>query len=186
MLEPRERVLAAVDELAAEARVDAWRRQELAWLADRDAGDLESVFSLAELVWLGRPPASADLPAWGVSALALEGCLCTWFPAPGDWRDYAGRPGLGLIATQVADLTLRVAELLRELDLPAVLTPYVLSAATLEFVDRVHPSYDDDWRTLVETARALTRARVEDYMATLAVGGPMIPDGDRLPEEDRR
>jgi len=121
-----------------------------------------------------------------VSAIPLEGCLCTSFPAPGDWRNYAGRPGMGLIGTQVADLTLRVAELLHELDLPAVLTPYVLSAATLEFVDRVQPSYEDDWRTLVVTARALTRERVEDYMATLAVGGPLIPDGDWPPEEARR
>jgi len=177
---------AALDALAAEARMDAWRRRELAWLADRGAGDLEGAFSLPELVWLGRPPSSADLAAWGVSALAVDGCLCTWFPAPGDWRNYAGRPGMGLVGAQVADLTLRVAEILNELALPAVLTPYVLSAATLEFVDRVQPSHDDDWRTLVATARALTRERVEDYMATLAVGGPLIPDGERPREDDRR
>ena len=182
--------VAALDALAAEARVDAWRRQELAWLAGRDTAGLERAFSLAELVWLGRPPASTDLSPWGVSAIALDGCLCTRFPSPDDWRNYAGRPGMGLIGTRVADLTLRVAELVAELDLPAVLTPYVLSAATLEFVDRVRPAYDDDWRTLVATARALTRERVEDYMATLAVGGPLIPDRDRrpapAPEEDRR
>jgi len=177
---------AALDALAAEAGVDAWRRRELAWLAARGADDLQKAFSLAELVWLGRPPASADLAAWGVSAIPVEGCLCTWFPAPGDWRNYAGRAGMGLVGAQVADLTLRVAELVGALDLPAALTPYVLSVATLEFVDRVQPAYDDDWRTLVATARALTRERVEDYMATLAVGGPLIPDGDWRPEEERR
>ena len=77
-------------------------------------------------------------------------------PAPEDWTSYAGRPGAGLITAEVADLTLRVAEIVAELKLPAALTPAVLSVATLEFVDRVQPADEDDWRTLVTTAGRLT------------------------------
>lgn len=176
----------ALEALVQEARLDGWRRQELVWLAANGSDRVTEVFSLAELVWLGRPPPSVDLAAWGMSALATRGCLCTRFPAPGEWRNYAGRPGLGLIAAEVADLTLRVAELLAELELPATLTRDVLSAATLEFVDRVEPAHEDDWRTLVITARRLTRERVEDYMSALAAGGPLIPDGAADPRELRR
>ena len=178
---------AALDALAAEAHLDGWRRQELGWLARRGRGGaaVEAVFSLAELVWLGHPPPSVDLAAWGVSAVPVTGCLCTRFPAPEDWSTYAGRPGAGLLAAEVADLTLRVTELVAELRLPASLTPSVLSVATLEFVDRVQPADQDDWRTLVTTARRLTRERIEDYIAALAVGGPLIADSDGSEREVR-
>ena len=110
----------------------------------------------------------------------MTGCLCTRFPAPEDWTSYAGRPGAGLLTAEVADLTLRVAELVAELRLPAALTPAVLSVATLEFVDRVQPADEDDWRTLVTTARpSHAGSGSRTTSAALAVGGPLIADSER-------
>jgi hypothetical protein len=177
---------ARLDALAEAARLDGWRRQQLRWLRTHDPARMTDVVSLAELVRIGGVADGVDLRAWGVGVQPVNGCLCTWFPAPNDWHSYTGRPGLGLIGAQVADLTLRVAELMKALDLPAALTPAVLSAATLDFVDGVEPAYDDDWPALVAAARALTRERVEDYTAALTIGGPLIPDaggrdGDRRP-----
>jgi hypothetical protein len=65
-----------------------------------------------------------------------------------------GRPQLGLIATAVPGLNLRVAVLLHDLQLAAGLAKSVLSVAVQELIDRARPSDADDWLTVVRAARA--------------------------------
>jgi hypothetical protein len=74
------------------------------------------------------------------------------------------------------DLNLRVAVVLHDLRLPAGLAKDVLLAATQDFIDETAPTDADDWLTLVRTAQALKRERVEDYVAALAAAGPLWPD----------
>ena len=103
-----------------------------------------------------------------MSALAWEGCLCLQFSPPGSWVLWTGRPQLGLLAANVVDLNLRIAEALHDLRLPAPLARYVLAAAVQDFIDDVQPTDANDWLTLVQSAQSLSRDRIEDYVAAAA------------------
>jgi hypothetical protein len=76
----------------------------------------------------------------------------------------------------VSDLNLRVAMILNELGLPAPLERPVLAAAVQDFIDEVAPADSNDWLSLAQAAQALTRQRVDDYVAAAAaVDGPLVP-----------
>ena len=82
---------------------------------------------------------------------------------------------LGVLAGTVPDLHLRVAATLNELHLPAVLGKAVLASVVQAYIDRVHPSDDDDWFGLVRTAGAFPRESIEDAIAALTSDGPLVP-----------
>ena len=165
---------AAVDELG----LDGWRRRSLVWSL-RDPETVASQFSLVELVWLGGGAGAADLDAWGTAALYSHGCICTRFPSARAWRVLAGRPQLPMMASAMADLNLAMAALFQDLGVPSALVPSVLSFAMQEFIDEVSGTGGGDWRRLVQSARTLSRQRVEDYVsATSAVDGPLVPEED--------
>ena len=130
---------------------------------------------MTELLYLGGGPAAA-LDAWGMSAIASSGCVCTRLAPPNEWRTLLGRPQVGLMAATVADLNLHVAVMLRELRLPSALAKSVLVAAVQDFIDEVRPTDANDWLTLVRTAQAVPRERIEDYVAAAAADGPLIPE----------
>jgi hypothetical protein len=104
--------------------------------------------------------------------------------APGGWALLSGRPQLGLAASVLPDLNLRVAVLLKELGLPAPLAKVVLSGAMQDFIDEARPTDDDDWLSLSRTARALTRERIEDYVAAATAVGPLMPDARTTPGQE--
>jgi hypothetical protein len=166
---------APFESIAADAALDPRRRRAVQWAIAHDPDRVESLFSLTELLYLGGVPQS-PLDAWGMADLPISGCLCTKLAVPGVWTRLTGRPQLGLLATAVADLNLRVAIVLRELKLPAAIERHVLSAAMQDFIDDVRPADTDDWLTLVRTAQKVTRERIEDYVAAVAAEGPLVPD----------
>jgi len=77
------------------------------------------------------------------------------------------------MAALAPDLHLRVAELLAEMDLPARLAPSVLAMAAEDLAHGGAPAYVDDPLAVARFARSLTRARMEDYVAALAVNGSL-------------
>lgn len=162
------------NEIIHEVHMDGWRARALGWAIVHDPTRITGLFSLTELLSLGGANGQ-DLNVWGVSSLALHGCLCSRLPAPGIQSALVGRPQLGLLSSAVADLHLRVVLALRELELPASLTKSVLAGALREFLDRVRPAHHDDWLTLVRTAQLVTRERIEDYVASATAGGPLRP-----------
>jgi hypothetical protein len=81
-----------------------------------------------------------------------------------------------LLIAAVADLNLRVAAALAEMNLPAGLAKSVLSFAVQDFVDRVPVLHADDWLTRVRAAQALPREQIEDYVSAATVEGPLLPD----------
>lgn len=164
-----------VNALAREIAMDGWRVRALQWTIRHDPQRIGSFFSMTDLLYLGGGR-GADLQAWGMSAVSSLGCICTQLAAPGAWTALIGRPQLGLLGTTVADLNLRVAVMLHDLQLPAGLAKSVLAAAVQDFIDRVQPSDTDDWLTLVRTAQSLSRERIEDYVAAATAGGPLVPD----------
>jgi hypothetical protein len=160
-------------EMAAAVRMDGWRRRALAWTIAHDPQRLESMFSLTELLYLGRAPVR-DLHAWGMAAVTSAGCLCTQLAPPNQWRLLLGRPQLGLMASTVPDLNLHVAMMLHELRLPAAIAKSVLTAAVQDFIDETRPTDFNDWLTLVRGAQAVPRDRIEDYVAAVTAQGPLI------------
>jgi hypothetical protein len=159
--------------------MDGWRRRAAIWSLAHDPTRAATMFSLGELLALGGGASSDTLDAWGMAAFVTTGCLCTRFSAPGGWWNLTGRPQLGLLATSVADLNLHVGLVLRELGLPAAITPYVLEAAVQDYIDEVRPADNADWLTLVRAAQAIPRERIEDYVAALTAHGPLIPDPEK-------
>ena len=153
-----------------------WRRRALLWMLAHEPDRVGSIFSMTELLVLGRGPIG-DLDAWGMSALASSGCFCTRLAPPSQWRSLVGRPQLGLMAATVADVNLHVAVMLRELRLPAAIAKAVLSAAVQDFIDEVRPTDFNDWLTLVRAAQGVPRERIEDYVAIASADGPLVPAG---------
>jgi hypothetical protein len=165
-----------LERLADDIQMEGGRRRATAWTLAHEPDQMAAMFSLGELLRLGDPDHEVDLDPWGMAALASSGCLCIAMPSPGQWIPATGRPQLGLMAVALADLNLHVARMLRELGLPAPLAKYVLGAAMQDFIDEVRPTDADDWLTLARTARLVSRERIEDYIAAVTAGGPLVPD----------
>ena len=169
-----ERAVSQLDAVRELLHLDGWRYRAVLWAVSHD-GDALSFFSLGELMQLGGLPAGVSVQGWGPAAWRTDLCLCSELNIPNRWMILAGRPGLGLTATQMPDLTLHVALLLHDRSLPASLTRDVLLAATTDFIDEVKPTDDDDWLTLVRTAQSWPTSRIDDYIAALSAGGPLLP-----------
>ena len=171
----------AFDTIADELSIEGWRRRALRWMLAHEADRVPMMFSLTDLLTLGggRP---TDFGAWGMSMLAVQGCVCSRLTPPGQWPTLLGRPPLGLTATAVADVHLHVAIMLKEMRLPAAVAKVVLSGAVQDFIDDARPTDDSDWVSLVRSARAATRDRIEDYIAGATAAGPFVPDSRRVPD----
>ena len=164
-----------VDALVQEIAMDGWRVRALRWTIRHAPERTGSFFSMTDLLYLGGAR-GMDLNPWGMSGLTVLGCICTHLAPPGLSTALVGRLPAGLLTTTVADLNLRVAVALAELQLPAALAKSVLAVAVQDFVDRVQPSDLSDWLTRVRSAQDLSRERIEDFVATATVGGPLVPD----------
>jgi hypothetical protein len=164
------------DEAADEIRMDGWRRRAGRWAIAHDAALVPSFFSLIELLYLGAPPPDLALNTWGMARDASDACVCIDAPTPGHDAIVVGRPQLGLIAAEVADINLHVAEQLRARGLPASLTPGVLAGAILDYIEQVRPAHPADWLTLVRAAQAIPDDRLDDYVAALTTDGPLAPE----------
>ncbi len=163
---------AAADRIGAER----WRRRLMRWAASREPATVGRYLSLGEILALGSSPemwTKAD--AWGVPGRALDGSLGTRLPMPLAWHSMVGRRGAAAMPAQVPDLPLRIAEVLAELKLPAVLAHGVLQYAAWDVSCRVRMTYPDDWLELMHTAQALTADEVTDYVSALTADGAMVP-----------
>ena len=162
--------------LAEEAGVSTAIRQTLPWTLTRTPDLAESLFGLRDFMWLGKPTvAAASLDHWGLYAEAMSNRLTTAMPPPVPWESFGGRADGGLIAAQLPDLTLRLAEETARLKLPAQLIPALLTYATQDFWHDVDSRFPDDWPAMARQALALSPSRVEDYVAALAGDGPLRP-----------
>ncbi len=167
-----------LDQLAVTAGVGESRRQVLSWMASRGDAPVEEVFTLAEVLRLGRSDTASDdqsYRAWGMTNEPFDGCYCQAFPDATAWENFTGRPGSGQIAAWLPDLMLRLAELFAEIGAPAALLPATYAYAAQDFVDEAPAMHTDDGGALVQQARALQRVRVEDYLAAVAARGPLRP-----------
>jgi hypothetical protein len=162
--------------LADEVALTSASRQTLGWTLASFPEARPSLFSTRDLLWLGRPRVDrATLARWGVISDPVDGRLATRFDTPTSWDHLAGRPDMGVLATQVPDLTLRLVEATAEKQVPAALIPALLLFATQDYWHEVEARFADDWPAMVRGAAAITTGRVEDYVAALASAGPLRP-----------
>jgi hypothetical protein len=175
----RQQVQAAADasalgRLAMRVSMSESRRELLAWTLQKEPAQVPALFSTAEMFWLGSNDRPFDrLDAWGTSFEPQSGCYCLRFPAAGAWDHAVGRVGGRLLGSAVPDLTLRVAEHMAALKVPAALFPGVLALATQDFIDGAPPIFDDDWVGIVGYAGRLSREMVQDYVAAVVAAGPV-------------
>ena len=168
--------LAEVRRLADEAGLSHAVKQTLPWTLTRTPELVPALFGLRDMMWLGAPSVPLQrLDRWGVYAESLHVRLGTAMPAPVSWEHLGGRADGGLIATQLPDLTLRLAEETARMKLPAALIPGLLTYATQDFWHDVDSRFPDDWPAMARQALALSSSRVEDYVAALAGDGPLRP-----------
>ncbi len=170
------RTPAAVLALADEIGLTGVRRTLLGWSAAHDAGRVPALLSLSELLWLGQEtrPLDPSLHVWGASAEPRLGCLCRQLPAHRTLDMFAGRWDSGIFASAFSDLTLRLGEVLAEMQMPAPLVASVLPAATIDFIDGVISRGPDDYRGLHEFVQTIKPDRVELYLALLTTDGPLV------------
>jgi hypothetical protein len=165
------------DETLGGAGITGWRAQVLRWAWSSEHDALPQLVARSELAWLGAgEPLPASVSAWGAPAYTIDGEWALRFPGPEPIDALAGRQAAAYLPGRFADLTLRLAEIMSELQVPSPLTREVLRTALQRFVDDARPAYPDDWLALVRLAAALTRAQVEDYVYALTVtDGPLVP-----------
>jgi hypothetical protein len=161
------------NDVADKSGLSGWRREALKWSLTQGKGDMGEAFTLVDLFWLGAD--GSELHAWGAASQSLTGCLCLAIPDPVAWENLTGRPGAGLMATLGIDVTLRLADALAERKLPAALLAGLLAFAMQDVVDEANPAYFDDWPAFSRAARAITQDRIDDYIAALSAGGPLVP-----------
>jgi hypothetical protein len=163
--------------IADEIRLSPARRTLLSWTAARRPEWLPAFLAPVEVFWLGLEGASpgTTLHAWGAPVGARTGCACLRLDAPRALDALAGRRYAAILASGFPDLNLRLAELLSELHVPAALLAPVLAAATLDLVTNADVRDRDDRRGLETFVWALRRDAVEQYLALLTTGGPLVP-----------
>lgn len=166
-----------IDRIAAEAGLNEWRRESLAWTIAHQRELVPSHFSLLELLWLGAPrnTSAVALDAWGATTLRATGCLCLELPRPATGDYLAGRPVSGMLGLRGSEVALRVAEALAEAKLPASLAPGVLAFAMQDVLDSARLAYHDDWTEFSRAAGAIDKDLIADYISALAAGGPLLP-----------
>jgi hypothetical protein len=162
-------------ELVTRLAIGERRAQAAAWTGAHDASTLTQLFTLTELVLLGRRGDDPVPSEWGVSRAPLDGSLALAFPDPPAPQRYSGRSGAGLMATRVADVNIRVLEALEERHLPVALAPGVLAAMLQDVLDDARLAYFDDWLSLSREVQALGDDQIGDYVSALTADGPLVP-----------
>ncbi len=120
----------------------------------------------------GQVSAPVGGDSWGTSAFSVAGCQCLRIAAAQAWEDVSGR--IAVVPTVMSDATLRLAELLSELKLPAVLARHLLPVLMRDFLDRVQMIYSDDWTAVARYWTTVPRDRIDDAMGQLTVDGPLL------------
>jgi hypothetical protein len=178
----------ALPGLIRAARVNDWWREVIPWAQEHEPDRVPEYFSLADLERIGEAETVPSAPpdAWGAAWLDTQGCVCLRYPAPGLRETLAGRMGTALVTEQFTDLPLRVAEVLADLGLPAVLARSVMAMAAQDVLDAYRPAYIDDWTALGAAVRHVPDVRFVDYIAALTSGGPLVPEDQERPADVKR
>lgn len=152
----------------------------VAWSAEHDPAAVPGFIGMSDLLLLGLNGShTAALSSWGSPAWPLDGSLRLRAMPPRSWESLRWRPPAGAFAAHFPDISLRVAELLAELNLPAAIAVAILPQITRDVIDGAAPVHPNDWGSVVRFVRALRLDQIEDYVAAEAAGGALVPATDQ-------
>lgn len=146
-----------------------------AWVVEHEPDRMSAWISPRELLLAGMGAEAIPQPwhAWGTATTAMTGCLCTSIAGRHPSETYAGHVGGSLVAVAMPDLQLRIAELLADLGMPAVLARDVMSAAALDLVNLARSQGHDDIRSIIDHVHGVGAELLETYLALFTVDGPL-------------
>lgn len=131
-----------------------WRFSAADWSALSEPASLASIVSMAELLAIGGL-SDGPAAAFAVSVEEWTGSARVGI-APAELREAViGHLGRGFLAAMAFDVRLRVAELMAELNLPAVLGPRLAAGAIVDIVEQATLGAPFDWLVIVR--------RIGDY-----------------------
>jgi hypothetical protein len=82
---------------------------------------------------------------------------------------------------RLRDLSIWVACSLASRNLPAQLAGDTLAALAQDFIDEVQLLHPNDFLTAADYVRSVPGSRLDDYVAALTAGGPLVPEADDKP-----
>jgi len=163
---------------ADELGMEGGRRRAVQWALVHDQAAVAGYFTMTDYLRLGGARIGPEWAGWG---MIDADCYCLRLPARPEFWAVTGREQRGIVASQVADLNLQVAVALDRFGLPASLTKAVLTMALQDYLDQIRPTDANDWPTLVRSAQSVPLEKIEDYIAALAVNGPLYPSEPLAP-----
>jgi hypothetical protein len=167
---PRARAQAAL----ASAVVDPRRANVVLWTLAHEPDAAGRALTMTELVRLG----GGRIPdGWSTQMNAIDGCPCTKALPARPVDDWRGSWHLGVPVAANSDLSLRLAEHLRRLRLPAFLVDAVRPAAASEWLGHVRPFAPDDWEALAGWPHDLLESDVEKHILNLIARGILSGTG---------
>ena len=133
--------------------------------------------TVGELARLGSAIAASPAADVGVVAAPLDGCACLEARPFLRHEEFGIRAGTGLLGAAVGDLPLRLLEILDEMRIATELMPALLSGAVADLRSHARSFGLNDWEASAAWTRALSRARVEDYLLGLQAARLLVaPD----------
>jgi hypothetical protein len=154
----------AVDDELTKAGMSQGRQNQLIWLMDRRDWDAVDRFvTVVDLYHLGTP---ADLSrGWGVAGRGIDGCWCIQGVDRRPVERFRGY-AVGHADAAAAEVFLRLAEILTQMQLPLTLIEPMLPFAIQDALDQSDQFLPDDWEPLT-WAGLLPEARVDQYLQAL-------------------
>lgn len=181
---PDEALLSAIHSRLAEARRHLasgtappaarfdWGAGAYEWARTNEPEAADSVFSLVELLDMGSP-FSPSLASLGSQFQALTGSLRLVVPPRVLQDGVPGYVGRGYYATGTLDLKLRIAELMYELHVPALVASLLTARATATVLTDTSPGAAFDWITMRRRMAHFSTDEVGAIISALASEGTM-------------
>jgi hypothetical protein len=152
-----------------------WRYQATAWVKAHEPTAAESLFAMTDYLAFGAAGEEwRTFGRYGTEQMPMNGSLRPSLPPAMIWETALGHVGRGSMASWTPDLRLRIAELLVDLKLPAILAPALAARAAAKVFGGVAPADPYDWGVVLRRVVELTRDDVADFVAALTADGTLV------------
>ena len=162
-------------EMLPEAGWSQGRMNDLQWSLAFDPAEARRSFTLHDYFRLGLTATDRSdwLAPWGGSEALVAGALANGWPA-GTPDEGVQRPAAGTVGGRAVDATLRVLEFLAAERLPAALAPALVALLAADLVWEAPLGSAHDWFAVASHATGLEAERLQDYVTSLTVDGPLV------------
>jgi hypothetical protein len=154
--------------LPALAHLPGWQHAAIRWALDHEPDAVSSLLPISEMLALGDAGGpSTELDPWGSPMAPLSGCLClqwTALPLPERLAEYADRTYLALFTVE---LRLRLAEIMSQKNVPAVLGPSLYALTMQKTLAAPFARRVGSWSQLIDALGRVTPEQVDELIGLL-------------------